>query len=239
MPKKKQTTKEAPLSLVEWCDKQVADGKELKLNWDGGGDSGWVYLEIDGTHVEDDYAASLVEALDNQLEYGSWAGEFGANGSALYDPATKSFVGEDHYSETRSVGYNPNITIKIPKHLWFNELKIHIESDDGSGTSITLELALTNGFKIDEHYELEKKLVEYIEEKIEEAITNFRNSNDDYDNFNGIWDEITIPYTEGKLEGDHLVFSITDLEMRYYDTTDKEIYLDVTEVKLLEHEKRN
>mgnify|MGYP003335272251 CR=1 FL=1 len=49
MRKKKQTMK---LSLIDWCDQQVADGHDLKLHWEGGGDSGWCYFTIDGENAE-------------------------------------------------------------------------------------------------------------------------------------------------------------------------------------------
>ena len=80
--------KNKKLSVKEWCDQQVAEGKELTLRWEGGGDSGWVYFELDGSQVENEYTEKLVDYCYDVLDYGSWAGEFDATGEATYNPVT-------------------------------------------------------------------------------------------------------------------------------------------------------
>ena len=55
--------------------------------------------------------------MDNELDYGSWAGDFSANGEAVYDSKEKAFVGTDYYSETESVPVKVSIPINIPKDL--------------------------------------------------------------------------------------------------------------------------
>ena len=219
------------LTLVEWCDQQVNDGHELTLCWDGGNDSGWISLEIDGQSTDDKYSRTLISHLDDELEYGSWAGEFGASGRANYDPDEKAFMGIDNYYETEAEEYKVNIPIKISKHLWFNELNIHIEVDSADQTpQIGVELAIRNGFKTSEYSTVEDDLTIYLKEKVEDVINEYIDNVEG--DFNSIWDNKTINYSEGTVKGEYRVFNLQEIEMRYDNTTKKDICLDVTDIEL-------
>lgn len=87
MSKKKQQPK---MTVAQWCDEQVKNGHTLTLKWDGGNDSGWVYFELDGEELTNEYTEKLVDYCYSELDYGSWAGDFSANGEAEYDPKRKS-----------------------------------------------------------------------------------------------------------------------------------------------------
>jgi hypothetical protein len=38
--------------IIDWCNQTVDDRKELKFTWEGGGDSGWANLVLDGNDIE-------------------------------------------------------------------------------------------------------------------------------------------------------------------------------------------
>jgi len=105
----------AKKSIVQWCKEQYEQGNELALVWDGGGDSGWCYFEMDGDTVENEYTEALVDHMYDTLNYGSWAGEFQANGRAIYDPETNSFEGTDYYGEDGNDVLEVDWTIRVPK----------------------------------------------------------------------------------------------------------------------------
>ena len=50
--KKTATVPAAKKSIVQWCKDQADQGNELTMKWEGGGDSGWVYFEIDGESTD-------------------------------------------------------------------------------------------------------------------------------------------------------------------------------------------
>ena len=214
------------LTLVEWCDQQVADGKELKIKWDGGNDSGWVHFEIDGEDIENEYTEFLVNYMNDHLDYGSWAGDFEASGEAIYDADEKAFVGDDYYSEIDSDSREVNIKIEVPKHLWFNQLFIGLEINNDADAEATVEFNLTNGFFTDEHSLTEEAIGKVVEEKLTDEIDKFIQ---DYE-FDSIWESLVLRPEEAVIEGDNLVFTIENINFRYRNTEDKYVHLDVQEI---------
>jgi hypothetical protein len=215
---------EKKLNLIQWCDQQVADGKKLKIIWDGGNDSGWLYFEIDGTEVSNEYTEFLTDYMNEELDYGSWAGDFEANGEAIYDSKQVAFVGEDFYSEIDSHSREVNIKIEIPKHLWFNQLFIGMRIDSGDDTpQADVEFNVSNGFITDDHTIVEQDITTLIEKKLIEEADEFAENHE----FDGIWESVTIRPNECTVEGDNLVYNIESMNFRYRDSQEKSIYLDV------------
>ena len=212
-------------SLIEWLDAQAEAGLDVKLKWEGGGDSGWVYFEIDGETIENDHTSRLVDWMYDHLDYGSWAGEFSANGEAVYDPKEKAFVGTDYYSETATMSQEVNISIRMPKHLWFNQLSIHIECNYDETPQIETGFGISNGFLTSEHKQIEEYLNQNIQEKLGEAIKDW----EDHEGLEleSIWDDSNLLFSDFKVEGNELVGVIENIEFRYPEEDPKEIYLDL------------
>ncbi len=232
MPKKKQLQK---LNLVEWCDKQVAENHELIIKWDGGGDSGWCEFLIDGELVENEYTETLLSHMYDTLDYGSWAGEFSASGTASYSTSEKAFVGDDNYSETETDDHNVDILFRIPKHLWFNRIELHIEVGSSDETpQVGVELIILNGFKLDEHTDLEKQLSDELEAKVENAIQDFIDHTGK--EFRSIWDDTLFEFSEGVINGDYREFTIKNVPMSHDYTTVKGICLELADINELTNE---
>jgi hypothetical protein len=216
-------------TLISWCDQQVKDDKELKLVWDGGNDSGWVHFELDGETIENKYTAVLVNYMYDHLDYGSWAGDFSASGDAIYSAEEQAFVGTDYYSETASMGYDVNIPIPVPKHLWFDQLHIHIEANYDETPECQPEFTIKNGFLTSEHKELEKQFTDYLVEEMTKAIAKFEEEEEV--GFESIWDDITLSYEDFAEESvDSKIAYIKELEFRYPDSEEKDIYLDIKNI---------
>lgn len=223
MSKKKQT-------LIEWLDDQVEQGNEVILKWDGGNDSGWVHLEIDGQDVENEYTETLINYMDNYLDYGSWAGDFNANGEAKYSPEYKAFVGTDYYSETGTMSYDVDIELVIPKHLWFNDLEVHIECEYEDTPNIEASFGIKNGFLTEEHREIEQALSIDIKDKIEAAISDWQYHTGLQ--FESMWEDITLVPTDFKEDGGgNVIGVIHSVQFRYPEEEPKDIYLDVNEIQ--------
>ena len=145
--------------VIKWCDKKTAEGSSIAICWEGGGDSGWVYMQVDDAETSDAEGDWLVDRMYDVLDYGSWAGEFSASGRAEYDPTTKMFEGEDCYSEDESLTLELDndeiITVKIPKKYFFEELSIEFDNILDAG-DVTIRPVVKNGI-------LNQELITYCE----------------------------------------------------------------------------
>jgi len=105
-------------------------GHKIQLEWNGGGDSGSVWLNLDKKMIDVDYySASLllydkihafvIDQMYDVLDYGSWAGEFSAAGTAdfVVEENFIGFQGTDYYSEDEFHSCALNFKIHVPKHL--------------------------------------------------------------------------------------------------------------------------
>jgi hypothetical protein len=214
--------------LINWCDEQVAQGKELKIGWEGGNDSGWVYFVIDDEQIEYGYntdeQSELIDMMHTHLEYGSWAGEFSANGEAIYDPTLKAFVGTDHFGGDESEDWDCNIKITIPKSIWFERVEYAIE---GADSDAQFAFVISNGFLLPEHATESIRIANELTEAIAAEITKFENQPGDHDEFRDIWQDEQIARSEFIEEGDNLVYTIEDLTMGTTAVDEKEIILEL------------
>jgi hypothetical protein len=214
-------------SILEWCNKQVDDGHELSIHWDGGGDSGWVYFQIDGKEVENRYTAYLIDSMYNELDYGSWAGEFSAQGEAVYSKEQQAFVGTDDYSEDDTVSHDCNIVIQVPKELWHDNLSISIEGNDGDTTRIDARFGVKNGFLSDKHTVFISSLEDKMKKEVDDVIDDFiQTSNKDY---RSIWETINLEPKDGNIKDDCIEYIIGSLNIGTISTDEKDVYLEITE----------
>ncbi len=224
---KKPKKLEVKPSVLEWCNQQVADGHELSILWDGGGDSGWAHFEIDGETVDNEYTEYLVNKMYDVLDYGSWAGEFSASGSAEYNPESQSFEGIDDYSEDETMSHGCNIVIQVPKDLWYDNLSISIEGNEGETCNVTCRFNIKNGFLSDKHIVFIGGLEEKMEEEVNAVIEDFINvSGKDY---RSIWETINLEPKDGNIKDDCIEYIIGSLSIGTTSSEPKDIYLEITE----------
>ena len=212
------------LTLVEWCNQQVNEGHELKITWDGGGDSGWAEFQIDGEGVENEYAEELLRYIDDELDYGSWAGEFSANGEALYSPEEKSFIGEDYYTEDKTIDWKVDAEIRIPKRIWFDNF--HFSIDGYESPKADFNFFIKNGFRTPEHDKILEDLNSKMNEVIDDAIEGFSMKYE----FRNVYENESIARSDFEEDGDDLVYKITSLNMGTAETMERMIYLNVEEI---------
>ena len=218
--------------VIKWCDEQSQDGKEVAICWEGGGDSGWVYIEVDGgDNTSSEESDWLVERMCSILDYGSWAGEFSASGRAEYNSETKMFEGEDVYTEdtteTLELKLEDAIVVKIPKRFYFEELEIQIENIlDGGPVAIVPKVK--NGFLSTELITLCESLQDDFSEKALIAL----NNNVPIAEWSGWqteqWDQEGIAEA-AKLDDDNYLFRVTSLEYMGYDENITGVCIDLNE----------
>jgi len=212
------------LTLVEWCDQMVAQGHELKITWDGGGDSGWCEFLVDGENVENEYTERLLNYMYDELDYGSWAGEFQASGSAIYSVEEKAFEGVDEYSEDETISWEVNAEIRIPKYIWFDQF--HFSIDGYDEPTAQFDFFIKNGFRSPDHDKVIEDLNSKMNEVIDAAVEDFQKVH----SFRSIYENENIPRSEFIPDGDDVVYKVIHLDMGTTDSTDKEIYLSIKDI---------
>jgi len=217
--------------IIAWCDKQVEEGKTLELCWEGGGDSGWVFFEVDGKSANGEEISALVDMMYDTLDYGSWAGEFSANGRAEYNSVTKSFDGIDYYSEDEweTKRLEEPIQVLIPKSLGFDSIEYNIEGDASDEVRVEITFNIINGFIRPELHELEEEMSKEIKEELNNAFENI-----DVNYFNT---HVLVERHEMKMQNDNVVFQISHVGYSTWNSQENTIYLDLQE--LLENEEEN
>lgn len=210
-----------------WAKKLHEEGKELKLLWDGGGDSGWVHFEIDGQDASGPEIEFLIDWCYNVLDYGSWAGEFSAAGEAAYDPETESFEGVDWYSSEESCSVNDEdaITIKIPTAIKVDGLEINMETDDEEPL-IYVAIKVTNGFKTPAHTEAEEEIHANIEHQYNAILRKYNTGEKKY---TAAWNNEIFSKSDMTLseDGQHWIVKWDDLSITEWYEEDKEIVLNL------------
>jgi hypothetical protein len=213
--------------LIKWCDEQVAQGKELGMSWEGGGDSGWVYFTIDGDQVSDsaenDQIRQLVDRMYDELDYGSWAGEFSAQGEAIYSPEQKAFVGTDYYGEDSTVHQECSINIVVPKSLWFDAVEYNMENED---PNIDFAFIVRNGFLTEAHEKVRQQIIEDLDDAVEQEIKKYT-SQEYHEDYRSIWQSDRIQRSDFREVGDNLVYTIEEIGIGVIETQDKDIYLEL------------
>jgi hypothetical protein len=214
-------------SILNWLNQLSKEGKKLSISWEGGNDSGWVYFQIDGEQVDNEYTESLVEYMYDTLDYGSWAGEFNANGTALYDAKARTFIGTDYYSYDKNDSITTNITIRIPKKLWFETLRIECESNYDETPNISVRFLIKNGFLTQEHSDICSNLEEVLKDEFDALFSNYESTDDhEFRSCNDIW---TLERKDAIEENNMLVFKITNIEIGIMDSSEKDIVLKLTD----------
>lgn len=213
--------------VIKWCDEQSQDGKEVAICWEGGGDSGWVYMEVDGEQASSEEADWLVDRMCDILDYGSWAGEFNASGRAIYDSETKVFEGDDVYSEDTSeeieLKDDQIIKIKIPKKYFLEELRVEFENVLDGGCVSILPI-VKNGIINCELPVLCKNMEDEIRDKAVEILSNATSS--DYSGWQ--IENFVISELENE-DPDNHVINITRLEYTGYSEDIRGVFIDLNE----------
>jgi len=210
-------------SVLQWCKEQVKAGRELKLCWEGGGDSGWAYFQIDGQTVENTFTEKLTDMMYAELDYGSWAGEFNAQGEATFDADIEAFVGTDYYSETADTSIESDIKVSVPKDIWFDNIRISVDIQEGDN-DVEVSFIVLNGFVTPQHTVLEESLQDYLTSEIVDTI-----DSKNLDNFRSAWDNIIINHSEFTENGDSITYTIDKISISVEEQTDKSIYLSIAE----------
>jgi len=214
-------------SILAWLKEKTDEGGEIKMKWEGGGDSGWCYFEIDGETIDNEYADCLLKRIDDTLNYGSWAGEFNASGEAIYDPEKNSFEGTDFYGEDTGDVLDVDFTFRVPKKLWFDTLHVEVESNYDETPQMSVRTLVKNGFLTDQHTEFCSTLEEVLKDEFDALFSNYE-SNEDYE-FRSCTDSWILERADAVESGDDLLFYIKQVDIQVMTNDERTIVLELDE----------
>jgi hypothetical protein len=155
--------------LKERLDELVKEGKEIQVTWDGGNDSGTITVYVGGKELA--YGSSMEseisDVIDDALDYGSWAGDFTAHGSVVYDSEQGAFVGAGYEVTSDYTSTDCEIEFKVPKALNFDSISIETSGDwEYEPVKVFCRFNISNGPVFEEHIDLQIELQEILENAV-------------------------------------------------------------------------
>lgn len=220
-----------PADIRAWAKELHAQGSTLKLCWDGGGDSGWAYFEIDGEQRDTPETEYLVDMCYGELDYGSWAGEFSASGEALYNPEEEAFVGTDNYSteEYENINDEDALLIEVPTCIKVDGLEVNIESD-GDEATLTLEIKVTHGFKTPEYKKIEREIEQKLLDKYYKIVDKYSRSGNTYTpaSCNQVFTKADL---ELSTDGEYWIATWDDIDVNKLEGEDRDIVLSLKDTE--------
>jgi len=206
----------------QWCEAELAEGREVRIEWDGGNDSGCVNWR--GDSDENEITDFLVDQVYDELDYGSWAGDFSASGYMEYDSDQQAFVGTDYYTEDDYLDLDKKAVLLIPKKYYFDQISYHVTDYEGSADSLVeFNVNVTQGF-IDPELENElKRSADILKEFIDDQVKSLDLGDREY---LGIDNAESINYNSLEVDGDHLVVEL-DVYMRVESGEEKDVILNL------------
>jgi len=223
--------KKNQLSLRQRLDAMAEEGKEIKVTWEGGNDSGGYNVFIGGEEIgyEEDLFNEIVDVVSDTIDYGSWAGDYFADGSVRYNKDEGAFIGEG--KDTVSDGgclVNISIEVRVPKALNFDFFNI-----DSEGTFCWGELAtnarfiINNGPVFTEHTKVESDVEEHIRESIHHLLETDQATRDE--EIGWVHNDWMIAREDFEEDGDDLLFIIDNIDFTYNNTTYQSHHITINE----------
>lgn len=211
-------------AMANHCDKLTQNGEELAITWDGGGDSGYFEMLLDGKPIEHTGTIEneVIQLVADHIGYGSFDGDFSASGKVKYDRENKCFEGTDRYLTSEQETHACEIPVIVPGDVWFDRLDIRVEENEQDELFVTAAFFMVNGPCTDEHHRCERIIEEQLAELIGDEIIHI-------DPYHGITELFQIEFREFSQTGDQVVHVLKEFEYQYEDTITKHIHIPLTQ----------
>lgn len=160
--------------------------QEIRITWEGGNDEGSFNLFVDDKevtiiHTKKDGAYELVDFIADEIGYGSFAGDYSANGEVIYDVEQEAFIGTDDCEMLEDYNYKFKKPLVFPilKELWFDSVSVEI-SGYSEDMDISVRLSISNGPVFQEHIDFESNTVKVLEKEVDQIFN-------DIDEVRDVW----------------------------------------------------
>lgn len=210
-------------AMTKRCDQLTQGGDKLSIAWDGGNDSGWVYLKLNDNQIElmTDIDEQLIRLAEDVLSYGSFDGDFSVDGEAIYNPELKCFEGTDTYCGKLQDLKECAIEIRVPESIWFDRLELRIEIYDDFDQNATAFLRVLNGPFPRGYDKLEIAISNSVKSALDEEIRTI-------EEFRGVWEAYSIPRKEFQKNGRDIVYVLNKFEYSYGYVKETDVTIPLT-----------
>ena len=219
------------LTLRQKLDALAAEGKEIKVTWEGGNDSGGYSLFIGGNEVNYGDVAydEIVDPISDTIDYGSWSGDYFADGSVVYDSDEGAFIGEGKDTESEGDCLSGiSIEIRVPKALNFDSVEITTEGTYCWGElTATCRFAISNGPVFSEHTVVEDAMETHVRESVEHILATDEACKDE--EVGWVYNEWSITRELFKEDGEDLVSTIEDIDFTFNITKHQSYHIEIKE----------
>ena len=229
--------KNKELSLRQQLDALAAQGKEIKVTWEGGNDSGGYSLFIDGAEANYDAEANygdvaydeIVDFISDTMDYGSWAGDFSADGSVVYNSDEGAFIGEGKEVESYSGCLEDiSIEIRLPKALNFDSFEIITEGTHcWDELSTDCKFIISNGPVFPEHIQIEHDMNNYVMESITHILETDKACKDE--EIGWVYNDWFISREKFKEDGNELVYVIDNIDFSFFKIKYQSHHISINE----------
>ena len=217
-------------TLREILDAIESQGKEIKFTWEGGNDDGSFHMSIDDDQIQNSeeypWVEKVMDLIVDELDYGSFAGDFNTNGDLIYSDG--HFTGTDFNSTTEGdlleLSEDEQIRIEIPDYLWFDRLEINSEGYLENDLNVTVDFKITNGPIVDHHVEKEDDIRNFLTDSIFDLLNKVPNVDITY-----VYNEWSFDFSEGVVEDDKRVFYIDEIQYSHELEETKDIDVEITD----------
>lgn len=217
------------LTLRQKLDALVAEGKEIKITWEGGNDSGSYTLYIDGVTIDyyDAECDDIVSHVSDVIDYGSWSGDFYADGYVVYSSDEGAFVGEGRDTESDSSELDDiNIEIRVPKALNFDSIEIISEGTYCFGElEVKCRFAITNGPVFSEHIEIQDAMRNHVEDLLDTILRTHKDTKNE--EIGWVYNEWSFRRETLLENGDDLVGRIINMDLTINNTKHKSYHIPI------------
>jgi len=140
--------------------------------FDGGNDSGGCEIDI----IDSELNNSVSNLIYDELDYGSWGGNFYAGGNIFFNKQKEYITIEGtEEDEENLIHLNTlNFNVSLLKNEYFDSLNIHINEYTEDNLSINCRINIKSGFKTSSIINFEKTVISKIEEVLDECQTEYR-----------------------------------------------------------------
>jgi hypothetical protein len=165
----------------------------------------------------------------DNLDYGSWAGEFTTNGEAPYSERTKSFEGTDYYSETEGSSCDADIKIRIPREIMFDTFEIETSGYHEEHLTVECDISLRNGFMHPQTQVIMDSIKQQLSTEIQDTIDNYQEETEVH--IENYYNNYRINRSDFEVVGDNYEYVLDTIEFSVMNEDPKDVYLDLNELK--------
>jgi hypothetical protein len=209
----------------------AAEGKKIKVTWEGGNDSGGYSLFVDEVEVNygDAFFDEVVDFISDTIDYGSWAGDYSADGVVYYKADEGAFIGEGKETESDSGCLEDiSIEIRLPKALNFDSFEIITQGTHcWEELSTDCKFIISNGPVFPEHVQIENDMNNYVMESITHILETDEACKDE--EIGWVSNDWFISREEFEEDGDELVYVIDNIYFNYNNTKYQSHHITINE----------